>query len=279
MFRNTYSFDDILLVPRYSNLESRSLCDVSMDTYNLPIITSPMDTVTTPGMIKYFINNNLMAVVHRYFQSAEEQYDYISSIGEGYVHSVFFAVGSIKKHKEWIDYLLDKNIRYFCIDMAHGDSQLCVDTIKYIKDKSSVSKIIAGNVVTKSGFGRLQDVGADYIRVGIGCGCFTPEMLINTENGYIPIKDIKNGIKVYTHDGTLQTVINTMSYIVDKEIYKINDIECTDNHEFYVIHRNDEDKVTEENIQLYAKWVKASDLTEEWLLIETFNENKKDKEK
>ena len=53
--------------------------------------------------------------------------------------------------------------------MAHGDSKLCVDTIKYLRAKN-VNKIMAGNVVTKSGFGRLEEAGADYIRVGIGNG-------------------------------------------------------------------------------------------------------------
>ncbi len=167
MFRETYSFDDILLVPRYSSLESRSLCNISMGRYDLPIVMSPMDTVTTPEMIKYFIDNKLMATLHRYFNSAEEQFDYVKNLN---ISEIFFAVGSIKKSSEWVDYLLRQGVKKFCIDMAHGDSQLCVDTIKYIKDISPYGKIMAGNVVTKSGFGRLQDAGADYIRVGIGCG-------------------------------------------------------------------------------------------------------------
>ena len=50
MRRPTHSFDDVLLVPQYSDIESRSEVDISREIgghrYQLPIISSPMDTVT-----------------------------------------------------------------------------------------------------------------------------------------------------------------------------------------------------------------------------------------
>ena len=89
MFRKTFSFDDILLVPRYSDLESRSECMVDMENYNLPIIMSPMDTVTTPEMIKLFVESNLMPSVHRYFKTPEEQLEHVKQLIK---HSLLWVV-------------------------------------------------------------------------------------------------------------------------------------------------------------------------------------------
>jgi IMP dehydrogenase len=79
--------------------------------------------------------------------------------------------------------LYNKGVRRFCIDMAHGDSIACVDTIKYIKSlfnnsskknyyekKFQDNHIIAGNVATVIGFKRLQKAGANGIRAGIASG-------------------------------------------------------------------------------------------------------------
>ena len=170
MMRQTYSLDDFILVPRYSELQSRDDGIVESCGYDLPIVMSPMDTVTTQQMIKYFVDNNLMATVHRYFNSCEQQFEFVKQIDNIDYKDVFFAIGSIKKHKKWIDYLINQGVNRFCVDMAHGDCQLCIDTVVYLKANDKVKEVIAGNVVTKSGFERLQEAGADYIRVGIGNG-------------------------------------------------------------------------------------------------------------
>ena len=49
--RTALTYDDVLLVPKYSDIESRSeiVLDAALDnkrTLSLPIISSPMDTVT-----------------------------------------------------------------------------------------------------------------------------------------------------------------------------------------------------------------------------------------
>ena len=75
--KKTYSYDDVTLVPHYSDLKSRGETDPSMFGFDLPIIMSPMDTVTTPDMIRLFVNNNLVASVHRAFKTAEEQFNYV----------------------------------------------------------------------------------------------------------------------------------------------------------------------------------------------------------
>jgi hypothetical protein len=126
-------------------------------------------------------------IAHRAFKSAKEQFDTFRNYYHKFQYqtpisykNLWFAVGSVQKYKDWIDYLYRAGVRQFCIDMAHGDSQACIDTIKYIKtlfNKCSINglyeqcqHIIAGNVATADGFKRLQKAGADGIRVGIASG-------------------------------------------------------------------------------------------------------------
>jgi len=169
MMREAFSCDDVLLVPRFSNLESRSECDVSLGSYSLPIISSPMDTVYSKELDRLLTKSNMIVTVHRYFKGFKEQ---IEAVGEASSNdNRFFSVGSIPKSQEWIDGLLNLGIKHFLIDMAHGDSSACVRTIEYIKSKiGDGGKIIAGNVATKSGFRRLEEAGAWGVRVGLGSG-------------------------------------------------------------------------------------------------------------
>ena len=70
MKRQTYSFDDVLLVPQYSDIESRSEIDLSRTlgscSLAMPIISSPMDTVTGLEMAAMFGEMGGLAVTHRY---------------------------------------------------------------------------------------------------------------------------------------------------------------------------------------------------------------------
>ncbi len=260
------SFDEVLLVPRYSNKTSRDMVDITTADYDMPIMMSPMDTITSPEMIDLFNDNNLLSCIHRYFNSPEEQYEFVSKCKE--IDKIWFSVGSIKKYEEWILELYSKGVRRFLIDMAHGDCSLCVDTIKMIKSLNRTNLVMAGNVVTKAGFERLQTAGANYIRVGVGSGCFTPNMEVSTENGLIKISEIKNGDKIYTHTGELKEVINTIQSDRNEEILEINGIECTKNHEFYVIHEKFKNIINDENIHEFATWIKAEKLSDKYYLVE-----------
>lgn len=69
--------------------------------------------------------------------------------------------------------------------------------------------------------------------------CFIGETLVNTENGYKQIKDIKIGEKVLSHDGEYHEVLQTMCNQSD-DLYELRTSYCekivgTGNHPFYVI--------------------------------------------
>lgn len=203
--KETLSYDDVTLAPAYSDLRSRSEANPQMFNFDLPIIGSCMDTLGV-DICQYLISHNMMFIAHRAFKTAEEQLNYfVPEINNNFefkypdankYKNLWFAVGSVQKYKDWIDYLFEHGVRQFCIDMAHGDSLACVETIKYIKNlyfdelikwKNRIPgqhlHIIAGNVATASGFKRLQKAGANGIRVGIASGsiCSTN---IETRNGF-----------------------------------------------------------------------------------------------
>lgn len=163
----TYSYDDVCLVPMYSDLNSRSEADISTKYYTNPIISSPMIHTSGSNMLKFMVDNIMCPTVHRYFESANEQFKHVKdAIGEDFKH-VFFAVG---KCQTWINTLHKSGVTKYCVDMAHGDSKMCVDTIEYIKSINKHALIMAGNVATHAGYSRLRNAGAEYIRVGIAGG-------------------------------------------------------------------------------------------------------------
>lgn len=73
------SFDDVLLIPRYSKFKSRSETDISVEFCGkknaTPLIMSPMTCVTSPEMMYFGINNGIVPTVHRYFRDVETQFN------------------------------------------------------------------------------------------------------------------------------------------------------------------------------------------------------------
>lgn len=274
----TYGYDDVTLIPQYSDLKSRSETNISMFGYDLPIIGSCMSTLGIE-MMQQLIKKNIPFVCHRAFKNAQQQFNYffpngMNKFNEKQLNCVWFAVGSSQKYQQWIDYLYKKGVRRFCIDMAHGDSQPCVNTIKYIKklfesdDNVSIKQnkhIMAGNVASVSGFKRLQKAGADAIRVGIASGqiCFVKGTLVSCfdEETNIfykkPIEQVQVGQFVLCRYGLIRKVTKKYTNYYNGQIYIINNnndkIKCTPTHKFmcYNKEKNNYEFVPIKDVNLY----------------------------
>ncbi len=85
------------------------------------------------------------------------------------------AVGVRAGFLERVDALLREGTDVIVVDIAHGHSDLAINTIKAIKKQYPLVQIIAGNVATAEGTEALIKAGADAIKVGVGpgCGCIT----------------------------------------------------------------------------------------------------------
>lgn len=275
MYKQTITFGDVLLEPQYSDITSRK--EVSLKTpldphfgLDIPIIASPMDTVSEWEMASTMSSLGGMAVIHRY-NSIKEQVEQIEkTFNDNSTALVGAAVGVSGDFVERAYECFEAGADVICVDVAHGDHSLMKEALRRLDDKlRGKASIMAGNVATLDGFNRLADWGADSIRVGIGGGCFTPGTLVRTENGDKPIEQVRLGEMVFTHTGELHKVVDTMTFQRDEEIYIINGVESTSNHEYYVVKKEDAGLVNENNIQDHAFWIEAEHLDKEkHLLIE-----------
>lgn len=66
--------------------------------------------------------------------------------------------------------LIDAGADVLVIDIAHGHSKMCIDTVKKMKEQFEDIDIVAGNIATYDGALALIKAGADGIKCGIGLG-------------------------------------------------------------------------------------------------------------
>jgi len=183
-FRESLSFDDVLLIPRYSEIESRAQVDVSSELdanlpFSLPVISSPMDTVTEASMSIALHNAGGLGIIHRYNtinQQAEIVKEVLTHDGSIPVATAIGATGDYLDRAERMSHL---GVKILCIDTAHGHHVAMERAIKTLKDGyGSKIHIMAGNVATLEGFDALAKWGADSIRVGIGGGSICSTRLV-----------------------------------------------------------------------------------------------------
>lgn len=173
--RQTYSFDDVLLTPKFSDIISRG--DVSINSemgskvsLDLPLISSPMDTVTEAEMATTLSKHGGLGIIHRYNtipEQAKLAYD-AWTFGS---NNIGAAIGMRGDYFERAIALVKSGANVLCVDVAHGHHLMMEKCLKSLKDKFGEDiHIMAGNVATLEAFDALASWGADSVRVGIGGG-------------------------------------------------------------------------------------------------------------
>ncbi len=176
--RESLTYDDVLLIPQYSDIESRKEVNIGnwLDQdrgikFELPIIASPMDTVTEIPMALTLGRMGGLAIIHRYntisaqSRMADILFENLSPLQVG------FAVGITGDYLERAKELVNIGARILCIDVAHGDHILVKNALSHLRDAlGDGPHIMAGNVATLDGFNNLASWGVNSIRVGIGGG-------------------------------------------------------------------------------------------------------------
>ena len=177
MFKKSYCFDDVLLVPRYSEIMSRSEIDLSSGSrlknvsLNLPIVSSPMDTVTESSMCSAMSEMGGLGIIHRYNTPDQQAQEVENCSMRSGSKNIGFAVGVGNDMIERSKKCLRAGANIICIDIAHGDHALMRHSLAVLRNTFGDDiHIMAGNVATLEGLNRLADWGANSVRVGIGGG-------------------------------------------------------------------------------------------------------------
>tara|TARA_B100001287_G_C22632942_1_gene506109 strand:- start:256 stop:1323 length:1068 start_codon:yes stop_codon:yes gene_type:complete len=183
MIDKAFCFDDVLLVPTYTSLMSRSdpvikttVGKLKLDT---PLISSPMDTVTDANMIIKISELGGTGILHRFYSDFEYHKE-LSKLREKKIFSMHkdykderfkfsVSVGADEKSLDIMKYY-SEHIDSITIDLANGHSNVIVKQIERIRELMPDVNLIAGNVATGEGFKFLSDLGVDAVRVGIGGG-------------------------------------------------------------------------------------------------------------
>jgi IMP dehydrogenase len=172
--KTALSFDDVLLVPKYSEIDTRSKITLSQEVkyvghIRLPIISSPMDTVTEASMALKMHQMGAFGIIHRYNtiqQQAELAREVVDQAGD-----CGAAIGINDDFLERAIALTNAGVGMICIDVAHGHHYKVRYALEALRNTLGTSvHIMAGNVATLQGFNDLADWGADSIRIGIGGG-------------------------------------------------------------------------------------------------------------
>ena len=174
VFKYGLAFEDILLIPKKSEISSRSEINISStlrnENFNLPIISSPMDTVTEANMASAMSLVGGLGIVHRY-NSIEDQVALVRDAVVNVASRAGLAVGVSGDFESRAAAGFDAGARIICIDVAHGHHSLVERAIKTLRDTFAEEIcIIAGSVATAEGFADLSNWGADAVRVGVGGG-------------------------------------------------------------------------------------------------------------
>ena len=172
--KQTYSFDDVLLEPQYSDINSRSEVDISSELGNIklefPIISSPMDTITEEKMALKMSQVGGLGIIHRY-NTIDEQSKLVGSLRMIGCKNIGAAIGVSGEFMKRAIRVTDVGANVLCVDVAHGHHVMMERALGELKDKFAEHvHIMAGNVATLEAFEDLAKWGADSIRVGIGGG-------------------------------------------------------------------------------------------------------------
>jgi IMP dehydrogenase len=178
-------FDDILLVPQNSDIESRRLIDLRGGlsgttpgiALSVPLIAAPMDTVCEYEMAVAMRQQGGLGILHRYMDIDKQVIQF--KMASAYGALLGAAIGATGDYLQRAHRLVTAGCKVLLIDTANGHSKYAIDAVKAVSKAFPNVHIMAGNVSTYEGFARLQDAGAHSIRVGIGGGSVCTTRLVS----------------------------------------------------------------------------------------------------
>lgn len=184
--RTGLAFDDVLLVPQRTSLDSRkeALTASTLSSsirLGVPIISANTQWCTGARMAAAIAYVGGLGFVHRMqtidqqtAQVAEVKHAAVSDAGASVAADgtllVGAAVGVRGDYEERARRLRDAGADLLLVDVAHGHADYAIEALSRLRKLCSGTTLVAGNVATSSGARDLIEAGADIIKVGVGPG-------------------------------------------------------------------------------------------------------------
>ena len=150
--RELLTFDDVLIVPKFSTIDSRKEVDISSNPRGLPYVRLPvlsanMDSVTGPEMARAMIISGGNAVLHRFCSIEDNVEMFKNSVlaQTGLMQIPMVSIGLGGREFERAEALFSAGAHTFVIDVAHGAQMSVVNQVKALQGLYPDMSIIVGN--------------------------------------------------------------------------------------------------------------------------------------
>ena len=197
--KEALTFDDVLLLPKYSNIlpsNTNIILNLTKNiTLKVPFLTSAMDTVTESKMAIAIANEGGLGIIHRNL-SIKKQTNEVLKVKNNKL-LVGAAIGTNEEDLERASSLRSNGVDLIVIDTAHGHSEKVLKTLSKVKKIVKNIPVCVGNIATGEAARKLYNSGADIIKVGIGPGSIcTTRMVAGIGVPQISaIMDVKQSLK------------------------------------------------------------------------------------
>jgi IMP dehydrogenase len=155
-FKEGLTFDDVLLVPKYSDITSRSQTNLSTKlsrniSINIPFVSANMDTVTESSMAVAMARAGGIGIIHR-FLTIEEQANEVLKVkrsGSVMIENPY-SISSEKSIKDALEYAEDKEISGLLVVDSNSKLVGIVTErdLLFANSDGSISDIMTKDVVT-----------------------------------------------------------------------------------------------------------------------------------
>jgi GMP reductase len=170
--KKKFDFDKITLIPKYSQINTRSECDTSVNfggyRFKLPVVPANMESIIDERLAIQLAKNGYFYILHRF------EIDEVSFIRRMKSEKLFssISIGVNDDSYELIEVLIFQDLipEFITVDIAHGHSIKMKKMVKYLRKKLPNTSIIGGNVCTPDAVTDLEEWGCDSVKVGIGGG-------------------------------------------------------------------------------------------------------------
>lgn len=191
-----YTFDDVLLVPSYSEVVPADV-DIQVKLSDklvlfAPITSAAMDTVTEEACAIKLACLGGLGFIHKNM-SIQEQATMVTNTKKASIPSEYTtpavdsegkllvgaAVGVNQEILKRVKALVEAGVDVITVDSAHGHSKGVLETIAQVRKQYPDLDLVGGNIVTAQGALDLINAGATILKVGVGPGSICTTRVIS----------------------------------------------------------------------------------------------------